>query len=128
MRWILAALIAAMAAAGCQRGAQDADNLTVSLRVAPDPPRVGAAQVMVSLRDAAGQPVAGAQVELEGTMSHAGMTPVTAAATEDGPGVYRADLEFTMAGDWIIIVHATLADGRTWQHQIDLPGVRGKAP
>ncbi len=127
-RWVLAILIVAVAAAGCQRGAQGADDFTASLRVAPDPPRVGAAQVTVSLRDAAGQPVAGAQVELEGTMSHPGMAPVIAAATEDAPGVYRADLEFTMAGDWILIVRATLADGRTWQRQIDLPGVRGSAP
>jgi hypothetical protein len=128
MRWILTIFIAAMAVVGCQRGADNANDFTASLSVTPDPPRVGAAQVAVSLRDTVGQPVTGAQVELEGTMSHAGMTPVIAAATEDAPGVYRADLEFTMAGDWIIIVRATLTDGRTWQRQIDLPGVQGKAP
>lgn len=128
MRWILTILILAMVMVGCQRGAESADGFTASLSVAPDPPRVGIAQVTVSLRDAAGQPVTGAQVELEGTMSHAGMTPVIAAATEDMPGMYRADLDFTMAGDWIIIVRATLADGRTWQRQIDLPGVRRSAP
>lgn len=128
MRWIVTILIVAMAVVGCQRGAEGADDFTASLNVAPDPPRVGVARVTVSLRDATGQSVTGAQVELEGTMSHPGMTPVIAAAMEDAPGVYRADLEFTMAGDWIIIVRATLADGRTWQRQIDLPGVRGSAP
>ncbi len=45
-------------------------------------------------------------------MTHAGMLPIeaTAAASEDG--VYRTPIRWTMAGDWIITVEATLSDGR----------------
>ncbi len=35
-------------------------------------------------------------------------------------GVYRTDLEWTMAGDWIVTVTATLADGQTVEQQFDL--------
>ncbi len=78
---------------------------------------------MVTLTGDDGQPLTGAQVELEGNMTHAGMVPVLATAAEVEPGQYRAELEFTMGGDWFILVRATLADGRSLEEQVDVPGV-----
>lgn len=37
-------------------------------------------------------------------MSHAGMVPVLAEARETDPGIYHAEFEWTMAGDWIVTV------------------------
>jgi hypothetical protein len=78
---------------------------------------------VVTLRDASDQPISGATMELEGNMNHAGMVPVLAQATEVAPGQYRANLEFTMAGDWFILVRADLPDGRSMEHRADLAGL-----
>jgi hypothetical protein len=40
------------------------------------------------------------------------MTPVVATVTPRGPDVYDAALDFTMAGDWLLIATVRLPDGR----------------
>lgn len=73
-------------------------------------PTVGDATVVVYLLED-GEGVSGAQVEVTGNMTHAGMTPVIATAAETEPGLYQTeDFRFTMAGDWILTA------------EIDLPG------
>jgi hypothetical protein len=72
------------------------------------------------------KPVSGARIQLEGNMTHAGMTPVFAEAKEAEPGRYHATLEFTMAGDWVVLVHAALPDGRKIERQFDVKGVRAE--
>ncbi len=55
----------------------------------------------------AGQPLAGAKVSVQNTMTHAGMVPTIRIAQEIGQGVYQAqNLEFQMAGDYVLIVTA----------------------
>jgi hypothetical protein len=66
-----------------------------------------------------GVPVSGATLEIEGNMTHAGMEPVFATATEVAPGDYRAPLEWTMGGDWFLTVHGILPDGTEFEQQID---------
>lgn len=78
---------------------------------------------MLRLTDASGKAVTGARVRLEGNMSHPGMTPEFADAQEIEPGRYGSSLTFSMAGDWIILVHATLADGRKFERQFEIKGV-----
>jgi hypothetical protein len=56
-------------------------------------------------------------------MSHAGMSPVFADSLEVAPGDYRANMEFTMAGDWVIVVHLTLRDGEKLDRQFEIKGV-----
>ena len=58
-------------------------------------------------------------------MSHAGMAPVLGEAREVEPGRYRAVIELSMAGDWVVIAHATLPDGRKVDHQFEINGVVG---
>lgn len=70
-----------------------------------------------------GQPISGASVRLEATMTHPGMAPAIAAAEETAPGRYEAGLSLSMAGDWLLIVQAELPDGRILQRQHDLRGV-----
>jgi hypothetical protein len=58
--------------------------------------------------------VEGASVEVVGDMTHAGMEPVISDAPMVDPGLHRTDaFRFTMAGDWILTVTATLPDGAT---------------
>ena len=56
-------------------------------------------------------------------MSHAGMTPVFVDATEFEAGRYRANMDLSMAGDWVVLVHITLPDGATVDRQFDIKGV-----
>lgn len=112
-----------LALVSCGRGGQDQPDVAVELAIEPDPPRIGPATVTVTLHDAGGQPIRGAVVRLEGNMNHAGMVPVFADSAEVAPGRYRAEIEFTMGGDWFILVHAELPDGRSLERQVDVPGV-----
>ena len=68
-----ACLVALLAAAliGCGRGGTDLPDVRMHLALAPDPPQLGPAQVTVMLAGAQGEPIAGAEVELEGNMHHA---------------------------------------------------------
>jgi len=122
--WILLIILGLILTA-CQRGSSgDLPEIGIELSVAPTPPAVGLATLTLTLTDAGGQPIENGTIELEGNMNHAGMTPVFSQATEVAPGRYEAPLEFTMGGDWFIIVKATLPDGRTLERQIDVPGVQ----
>ncbi len=53
-------------------------------------------------------------------MSHAGMPPVFADTSEVGPGEYRANMELSMAGDWVSIVHLTMPDGAKLERQFEM--------
>ena len=57
-------------------------------------------------------------------MSHPGMTPVFADANEIEPGRYHATITLSMAGDWVILVNSTLADGRKVEQQFEIQGVQ----
>lgn len=127
---LLVVLAVALLAVGsaCGRGASSAGSgdYQVSFSVEPSPAAVGPATVTVTIRDGDNAAVTGATVEVEGTMTHAGMQPVFADAREQGSGQYMTeDFEFTMGGDWILIARVTLADGTSFEHSEDLPGVHG---
>jgi hypothetical protein len=106
---------------GCSN--QSATGLTVAAQITPRPARVGQATVTLLVTDATGALVNGVRIKLEGNMSHAGMTPEFADAAEFEPGRYRANMNLPMAGDWIVLVHLTLADGTKVERQFDIKGV-----
>lgn len=113
-------ILAALLLGGCRQSSGEtgsvidgAADVTLQLTVEPAPPSVGLARLDVVLLDSAGAPLDGATpVIVRGDMAHAGMRPVLATAIAQGDGRYRADFEWTMAGDWIVTVEATLPDGR----------------
>jgi hypothetical protein len=78
----------------------------------------------LTLRDADQKPITGAHLRLEGVMSHPGMAPVSAAVVERANGEYEAPLQFTMAGDWILLVTGELPGGTQLKQQIEIAGVR----
>lgn len=53
-------------------------------------------------------------------MSHAGMSPEFADTTEVAPGEYRANMNLSMAGDWVVLVHLTLPDGSKLERQFEM--------
>jgi YtkA-like len=125
--WVTGFFILLITLSACQRGSsKDIPEIGIELTVSPNPPSVGAATVSLALSDVDGRPIEGATVELEGNMSHAGMAPVFAQAGEVEPGHYEAPFQFTMGGDWFILVKATLPDGRRLERQMNLPGVTSR--
>ena len=91
--------------------------------VTPSPPTAGPVRLALKLTDR-GRPLPGATVGITGDMTHPGMKPVFATAREVAPGRYEAPVELTMAGDWVISVDARLRDGRGFERQVELRGVR----
>mgnify|MGYP003580296253 CR=1 FL=1 len=109
---------------GCNRSGEESPVIKIEHHITPDPPAVGAAQITLKLTDEIGQPIRGARVRIEGNMSHAGMRPVFSETTELESGRYEAPLQFTMAGDWIILIDLALPNGQKLQKQIAINGVR----
>ena len=98
-------------------------DLTLEHEISPQPPRVGQVAITLRMTAASGTPITKARIRLEGNMSHAGMVPVFADATEIDAGRYRATMDLSMAGDWLVLVQATLADGRKLERQFEIKGV-----
>lgn len=98
-------------------------DLTFSYEVSPLPARVGDVTITINLKSGSNEPVAGARIKLEGNMSHAGMAPVFAEAKEIGPGQYRTNMNLSMAGDWHVLVHVILPDGRELDQQFEIKEV-----
>jgi hypothetical protein len=84
----------------------------IDLIMEPAQPLVGPTQVVVTLADPTGRPISNARLEVEGNMTHAGMTPVFAQAVAGQNGRYILPFEWTMGGDWVVTVKATLPDGQ----------------
>lgn len=98
-------------------------DFTLAYEVSPLPARVGDVTITVRMTDASGKPIAGARISLEGNMSHPGMAPVLSEAREIAPGRYQSIMKLSMAGDWYVLVHVTLPDGRELDQQIEIKGV-----
>lgn len=117
-------LISFLLIVACQPSAEQHSDIDLEWDIRPDPPFVGTARINFTLADSTQQLLQGAEVELEGTMSHPGMEPVFSKAEEISPGRYTAVMEFTMGGDWVVLVNAELSDGRIVEKQMNIPGVR----
>ncbi len=92
-------------------------------QVTPNPVRVGPATVTIQITDAARKPVGHATIEVEADMSHPGMAPVFGEAEETTPGNYLAHIGFNMGGDWVVLLHIKLPNGRKIERQVDVRGV-----
>jgi hypothetical protein len=118
---VILALACGLVSAACGSEQALADNVTVEWTMTPKLPVVGATTLAeLALRDAARRPVRGAKLRVEGHMSHPGMAPLIATAAERADGIYEIRLQFTMRGDWILLVKGELPDGRTITHRVDV--------
>jgi hypothetical protein len=52
------------------------------------------------------------------------MSPVFGQAKELESGRYQGQIDFAMAGDWILIFQIRLPDGRSFDRQVSVPAVR----
>jgi len=120
----VSACTATLLIASCSRPVGSTSFVAIEHELSPEPARVGPATITLKLANSAAKPITGAHVAIEGDMSHPGMSPRFAEAEETEPGRYEARLEFAMAGDWVILLHVTLSDGKKLERQFDVRGVR----
>jgi YtkA-like len=127
---LLLLAIATLSLCACRRSADSArgisQGISIEESIAPQPPRSGDETVFLNLADAAGHPLSRARVQIEADMNHPGMAPAFSDAVETAPGRYRASLTFTMGGNWVVLAHITLADGRRIERQWDVKGVESR--
>jgi hypothetical protein len=117
----LALLLASVFACGCGHSSSKApDGIAVTWESTPKPPRVGPNTFTVILTGSKGQRLAGAKVALECDMSHPGMSPVFGTAAETAPGQYIGTLDLNMLGDWTVVFHITLPDGRSFDRPVNI--------
>lgn len=109
----LAMLVALLAACGQAtaptRLAQTVDGLTITLEATANPKLNAAEQLTVTLADAQGQPVDGADVYVDLTMPAMPMGTNRPIAEPAGQGGYRASTAYTMTGEWEVTVVASVA-------------------
>jgi hypothetical protein len=120
----VAALFLTLVVTACNKPTESSPVVSIEHEITPQPVHVGLATLNLRLADAGRRPLTGATITLEGNMSHAGMSPIFAQARETEPGRYQAILDLTMAGDWSILTHITLAGGQKLERQLDVKGVR----
>jgi hypothetical protein len=117
LAWLLIILLLLVACGRVQNprflgaAADAARGVAIDLSELPENPTVGAASQLLITVTREGRPVEGADVQVEGNMTHAGMEPLFVEATEVAGGEYQAAIEWTMGGEWFLRVRATLLDG-----------------
>jgi hypothetical protein len=125
LRLTVLSLVVLMGLAGCREekattADEEASGYVMSLDVEPDPPTVGEATLIFTIREEQGPLIGDASVKVQGDMNHAGMQPVFGEVDSSIDGLYRIPFEWTMAGEWILTVTVTFADGSDTQATFDL--------
>lgn len=92
----------------------------IELGANPDPPRSGSIDLVVMLTDAAGQPIDNAKVSL--IISHKDMANMDlfGLSSGQGDGRYMLTSDFSMAGDWQVIVEVRGVSAETIRKNYEL--------
>lgn len=101
------------------RNSQQTNDNDIRIMTAVKSTTVGETILLVTVTDAAGDPINDAAISVKGDMSHAGMVPVLANSAGGDNGVYAMPFEWTMGGDWVVTVEAVLPDGRSTTQQFN---------
>lgn len=96
------------------------DRILISLEAPVFSPPLGDGRLVFRVADVEDQPIDTATLQIRGDMTHADMMPIEATVAGGENGIYRAPVRWTMAGDWIVTVEATLSDGRQASRSFDL--------
>ncbi len=100
---------------------QTQDGITATFSISPaSPVAMEPVTLSLSLTDANGQAIEGAQVAYDLTMPGMSMPPNQPQATDQGQGLYLADATLTMSGDWRAAAAVTY-NGQTTTFNFDFP-------
>jgi hypothetical protein len=101
-------------------------NAKVAIQFSPAPPVIGKNDLEIIITDESGKPVQLGMIKVEGNMNHAGMKPIFAELIENEPGKYSGRIDFTMGGDWFLLVSSDESPDGKLNQKIDVPGVKPK--
>ena len=126
---LLALVLVGPALVACAGRSPSGTPAQIALHLVPPAPGMGPVTVQIMLQTAQGAPITGAKLQVRGDMTHAGMQPVLADATDQGGGRYVANtFHFSMAGDWVLTVSGALPDGTHVERTFPVNGVSGSMP
>lgn len=100
---------------GCSRTPSDDPRLNISLEQIPSTMEVQT--IVLSISDGA-TPLENAKVQIEATMTHAGMPSQIVPMESLGAGKYQASIDFSMLGEWVLIVNITESNGAVMQRTL----------
>jgi hypothetical protein len=83
----------------------------MTLNSDPYPLSLGTAMLLVSLADSRGAPIENAVVDMTAMMEHEGMLPLSRRISAGQDGIYRIPIDWSMMGQWVVDVTASLPDG-----------------
>ncbi len=117
---------------------QQVGDYRIGVATSPDPPRPGENTATIVVKDAEGNPVAGASLDPRFVMEAMGQMPRMESKgkiTEVAPGVYRAAYGLSMPGEWDVHVRMKSGDAPqvlgSWRLSTSVEGlafVSGSAP
>lgn len=84
----------------------------IALTTDPNPPRLGSANFIITVKDEKGQPVKDAKVFFDLNMTAMNMGTQQGNATSQGDGTYAATGKLTMRGPWKVVTKITMPDGK----------------
>ncbi len=129
-RIVIALVLVTGILTGCRASQQEQTtnpNVKIQLEL-DDNLTVGESSLVVILADADNTPINDATVEIRGDMNHAGMLPELTTVEGGNNGRYVLPFNWTMGGDWILTVTATLSDGSQAVEEFDVFNVSSNAP
>ncbi|HBW49954.1 MAG TPA: hypothetical protein DEF47_08610 [Herpetosiphon sp.] len=118
VKWIVLLLWLGVSLSACSRAGSDDPMLQAHLEQTPN--TLGQHAIIITIQDN-GAPLTTPAVQLETTMSHAGMASQMIPMESLGDGRYTANLNIDMLGEWVFIVHVPDPTGATSARQKTLP-------
>lgn len=113
MKQMILLLIVSIALTACgTQNTATAEDVSIDFAIEPNPPAVGDAILLITLTNSNDATIDDATITVHGNMDHEGMIPVDAETSNSSNGVYTVPFEWSMGGNWILNVTATLPDNR----------------
>jgi hypothetical protein len=106
---ILALILAACGANSNPEIDPTANGMNISTQTDPSPARVGDVEVILTVKDAQGNPVTGANVMVFADHTDMSGMNMSGQATEQGNGTYAILANFSMSGNWMLTVDVKTA-------------------
>lgn len=115
---LMSVLLAACGSAASPAGTASAKPVNIAVSTNPNPPKMGAIELVFTITDAKGNPINGAQVDV--SAEHTDMTGMTmrGAATDQGSGRYAITADFPHSGNWKLTVYVR-KDGLDYKEDIE---------
>lgn len=117
---LISILLAACGSAATPAATTPAKPVNIKVETNPNPAMMGDMEVIFTITDASGSPIEGATVDV--SAAHTGMSgmDMSGLASEQGSGKYALNANFSMSGDWKVIVYVR-KDGLDYKEEIEFP-------